>query len=583
MNARLTHVKKCFGDLLVFADASLDFSRCGIYYIKGKSGCGKTTLLNIIAGLEPFDEGERVIDPDITIVSLFQDFALIPELTVLENIALHHELYASDTDWNPQTLLKSLNMEPWQNHYPAELSQGQRQRVAILRVLSMNPDILLCDEPTEALDYENKKMVLSLLKQLSKTKAVIITSHDNEWIEQLEPMIWECCDHTLLSCNKKDPQTCITIQPKNGYEQHRLHVWMGMILNKRSLIHHGVIALFTLMIVLLIGYGVRITQTDQASMLNPYVLAVQVYSQDERNHIQDAYPNTRVILDMNVLNTAQGNVSIRSYPFINGTLDSTYEIPQDDQILINQNVAYLLQAQTNDSIIGKPLTLSFWIQGKERSIPFTISGIIEETKIGNVLHAYYNETYVMEYLHEIEIEQMSADLFLQKNGLSLLVPCDFNTYHQTYEKFVNQGYVIHHAGLEYEQSQQEEASLSQTVLRLLLLFLILAQAIYVMYAMYVCWYTHVELFAALVSMEIALFDIRKVYLHIQIRNWMILFIPTSVLSLMSITLWLGILSITAILYLLGCFFFVWIVHGFFTHRIQKQHIAYHLKRRTDFR
>ena len=164
---------------------SLDKSKFNI--IVGPSGAGKTTVLNILGGMDSATSGEIIIDGrDITRLSkreicayrrsdvgfVFQFYNLIPNLTALENVELGLQIRKNALD--PQTVLNEVGLSHRLNNFPAQLSGGEQQRVAIARALSKNPKLLLCDEPTGALDYQTGKSILQLLQDTCKTKGVTV-------------------------------------------------------------------------------------------------------------------------------------------------------------------------------------------------------------------------------------------------------------------------------------------------------------------------------------------------------------------------------------------------------------------------
>lgn len=157
----------------------------------GASGSGKSTLLNILGGLErPTSGSVRYRDHELTQASteeltrfrrehvgfVFQFYNLIPSLTALENVALVTEI--SPHPLSAQEALSWVGMTPRQDHFPSQLSGGEQQRVAIARAVAKRPDLLLCDEPTGALDYATGKLVLAVLKRVNEelgTLTVVIT------------------------------------------------------------------------------------------------------------------------------------------------------------------------------------------------------------------------------------------------------------------------------------------------------------------------------------------------------------------------------------------------------------------------
>lgn len=161
--------------------------------IVGPSGAGKTTILNLLGGMESCDSGSIIVDgsiisqmkeKDLTnyrrydVGFVFQFYNLMPNLTALENIEIAVEI--SDNPLDPKEPLKSVGLEDRFNNFPAQLSGGEQQRVSIARAIAKNPKILLCDEPTGALDYLTGKSILKLLHNTcrNQSKTVIVITHN---------------------------------------------------------------------------------------------------------------------------------------------------------------------------------------------------------------------------------------------------------------------------------------------------------------------------------------------------------------------------------------------------------------------
>lgn len=206
---RVENLTKVYGrgdaQTLALIDANLQVEQGELVALLGPSGSGKTTLLTSICcinqpthgrieldGVCVFDEGWT--DVDVRAVRreklgvIFQAYNLIPFLTVLENVelilALNHVTH-EDAQSRALQLLDYLEIAHRWHHYPAEISGGEQQRVAIARALANNPRVLLADEPTAALDTERGKMVMGLLRKLSREKnaAVVVVTHDVRMVE----------------------------------------------------------------------------------------------------------------------------------------------------------------------------------------------------------------------------------------------------------------------------------------------------------------------------------------------------------------------------------------------------------------
>lgn len=172
--------------------------------ILGPSGAGKSTVLNLLGGMDFATSGEIIIngknitkytDEKLTdyraenVGFVFQFYNLIPTLTALENVALTKEVVKNSLD--ASKVLTSVGLEDHFNKFPSQLSGGEQQRVSIARAISKNPTMLLCDEPTGALDSETGVLILSLLQQMSreKNKTVIIVSHNTALAQAADKVI----------------------------------------------------------------------------------------------------------------------------------------------------------------------------------------------------------------------------------------------------------------------------------------------------------------------------------------------------------------------------------------------------------
>lgn len=192
------------GDEVVHAlrDVSIDFRESEFVAILGQSGCGKTTLLNIIGGLDKYTSGDLVINGKSTkeykdrdwdtyrnysIGFVFQSYNLIPHQTVLSNVELALTLSGVSKSQRRQRAidaLKKVGLGDQINKKPNQMSGGQMQRVAIARALVNDPDILLADEPTGALDSETSVAIMEILKEISKDKLIIMVTHNPELAEK---------------------------------------------------------------------------------------------------------------------------------------------------------------------------------------------------------------------------------------------------------------------------------------------------------------------------------------------------------------------------------------------------------------
>ncbi|WP_314085153.1 ABC transporter ATP-binding protein [uncultured Gemella sp.] len=202
------NVSKVYGEnsskVIANDNISFEISEGEFVVILGPSGAGKSTLLNIIGGMDNASEGSiNVFGKEIVglneekltkyrredIGFVFQFYNLIPNLTVLENVELAGQIVKQPK--KASEILKLVGLENRMDNFPSQISGGEQQRVAIARAIAKNPKLLLCDEPTGALDYRTGKNILSMLKRYSvdEKKTVIIITHNSSIAEAADKVI----------------------------------------------------------------------------------------------------------------------------------------------------------------------------------------------------------------------------------------------------------------------------------------------------------------------------------------------------------------------------------------------------------
>lgn len=208
-------------------DASFSVDKGELVVIVGPSGAGKTTLLNILGGMDTLTSGKVLLDGrEISALNqkqlteyrrdevgfVFQFYNLIGNLTAIENVELANQICKTPLD--SAQILRDVGLSGRANNFPSQLSGGEQQRVAIARALAKNPKLLLCDEPTGALDYQTGKSILQLLQDTSKKTGmtVIIITH-NSALTAMADRVINVRNGTISSVLKNDePQNISQIE-----------------------------------------------------------------------------------------------------------------------------------------------------------------------------------------------------------------------------------------------------------------------------------------------------------------------------------------------------------------------------------
>lgn len=251
----LQNIKKYYqtGDLVTKAldDVSVTFRESEFVSILGESGSGKTTMLNVIGGLDTYDQGNMIINGQSTqdfadgewdayrnnsIGFVFQSYNLISHLSVLDNVELGMTLSNVSKEEGrrrSEEVLSEVGLLEHKHKKPSQLSGGQMQRVAIARALANDPDILLCDEPTGALDSETGLQVLELIKEVSKDRLVVMVTHNSQLARQYSDRIIRFHDGRILTDSRPYDDT----EAENHFElrKTKMTFWTALQLSFNNL------------------------------------------------------------------------------------------------------------------------------------------------------------------------------------------------------------------------------------------------------------------------------------------------------------------------------------------------------------
>lgn len=252
----------------ILKHVSFKIKNNGLYFIVGKSGCGKSTLLNILESILTPDSGEVLIDGENifnlkdkeknnylkdTIGVVFQYYNLFDSLTVKENILLSEKIKNVNNENYIKELSKKLKIDNLFNQKVATLSGGEKQRVAILRSIISHPKIILCDEPTGALDYESALIIMDILKSLAKDAIIIVVTHNETLVEKYGDGCFLLEDGTIkIKFLKEDKDEKKEIYQKRNYKNNKGFAWF---LSKKHLLQDikiNLISIFSIFLTFLI-------------------------------------------------------------------------------------------------------------------------------------------------------------------------------------------------------------------------------------------------------------------------------------------------------------------------------------------
>ncbi len=374
----LKNASKAYGKDIILIDQELIIDKPGMYFIVGPSGCGKSTLLSILANIQELSSGSFEKIGHSTVI--FQNYELINELSILENIFFQKE---KDMSSAQRALLKQLGIDVFKDRKVKHLSFGQRQRIGIARALAQDPDIVLCDEPTESLDKDNKTIVMQALKAYSQDRIVIIVSHDLSLIEKYYDVIYSFSDKRFIKVADRSSERKAFSKDKRP-RTDLIHTCLKMT-RKGSILLLVVLPIFILAIFFLYSFKEELFDIPKSTRaLNAEYVYISTPTDLDTIRENFAY-NAEAILPFEYMKNDKEKIRADIFPLhyqdgyeINGSL------PSGAQVVINQ-------LDTNYKI-GDVITLEV---GKI-DIDVTISGVIYEPDALSFVIYYDLESLIAE-------------------------------------------------------------------------------------------------------------------------------------------------------------------------------------------
>ena len=408
----------------VLKGIDLSFEKGEMVSILGESGGGKSTLMNIIGGLDSKYEGDVLLngsslkhDTDKqldeyrrkTIGFIFQSFNLISHLTILDNVLVPLEmtnLSKKEQVARAKELLAKVGLSDHINKYPNQLSGGQKQRVSIARALAGDPEMLIADEPTGALDPENTTEILQILDNIAKEGKLVLTVTHSQKVADYGTRIVHMTDGRIDEDRTLRDKYAESDEPALESKSLSLKsivkmTWDNIKYNsKRNLliIFGGLIGIFSVVFMLGLGNGVRgYINHEIYSQVNPN--SVQVSHKNTNDHssfkdadvsrledvkgvksVEKAYASTGIQMKLGN-KTAQSSYMTTSLATINKDNIKHGTTPKDGEILINTAAAKALNKKNPNSMVGKEIQVSFTAMKNGTPYPVTkklnVSGIID--------------------------------------------------------------------------------------------------------------------------------------------------------------------------------------------------------------
>jgi ABC-type lipoprotein export system ATPase subunit/ABC-type lipoprotein release transport system permease subunit len=469
------------------SDINIGFEKGEFVSVVGPSGSGKSTLLNLIAGLDTPTSGELLIAGKSSkkfkkrqwdlyrknnIGFIFQNFNLIEHLTASENIEIVMNLIGLsivERKRRTKELLKRVGLERYAEHKPSELSGGQKQRVAIARALANDPDIILADEPTGALDKKTGKQIMDLLSSIAKDKLIIMVTHNNTLAEDYSSRIVRMKDGQIESdisfkeveINKNKSALKKKNRSMSFYESFKLSLRnMGKKKGRLAITTlAGCIGIAGFALIMGLGNGANIYIDKQLNKFaNANILVIQKNVKEEndlgqkfvtvksdpndykevfeREGIDSSRPYIDLSKAQSLVNgeiaelTFQALGTESSLSFLNDNVDG--KIPLDDELLINQASARQILKMLNiegdklNDAIGKKVTIKVdvttdTLEKRSFTKEFVVSGIVNEIDL-NIKNVYYNYDSISKWLKSETLTTSNLyDHFTKNTGFEIIL------------------------------------------------------------------------------------------------------------------------------------------------------------------
>lgn len=582
MEIRLEHIYKKYRNKYIFKDANITFSQTGFHLIFGKSGSGKTTLLNILAGYEGIEQGQRYCDDSLMITSILQHHELFDFMNVKDNISLYDCIFHNVDQSYAQEIIRKLHIEDILCHYPYELSQGQKQRVCIARGLLQNSNIILCDEPTEALDHGNRKIVLDMLYELSKTKCVIIATHDISSLQYKDAVVYHIKDYALGQQHVEEhtSQPLYRNKDTEKVDKQFLHSHLKQILFYKKAFYFPILCILIGILLLLNLYNTSIFSLDFSSaQFEQNQIYLQSYDKNSLNSIKNKFKTLYPIPEITSINV--------SYLTFNPDIHLVNDEINIDQDLLDQQILpvvisdgfskSLTKSLELETVIGERILIQYKVGSERGLLEGVIQDIVEEPNNLNAIYFHEEQLYdVFKNINSVYENISMYDELLDK-GTHYIGVLNTNNLVETYEEIKQMnGFTVMNRELDQFHKKVEYQGPYQMIYLILEVVLGIALAIFILYENNQMIKKMASGFALLSTMNVPMKDLKQISYHLLgVRLILLTFCDFGICFALSLCMELSLKGIfqTLIIFTLIILFFIftWLL---FDLSFKKKQVAY---------